>query len=117
MLLQQKTLIKICLIGFLLSFIIIYDFEEQFEIPISTIESLTLDNIGDNIRIKGEIVKERISNDNSFFLIKDKNNSTITGIAFDFNETIEKNEYFDIVGKISYYDEKLELVVKSINKK
>ena len=113
---KKYTLIKICLIVFLITFTLIYIIESNNEKKIISISQINKNNIEKNVKIEGKITKQTLNKNNLFFTIKD-NSSQINCIAFKTNQALEKNKIYTIEGKVVTYNKELEIIVNKIEEK
>lgn len=113
--LKKIHIIKICLIGFLITFTLIYLIELNNKQEIISISKIDSSYIEKNIKIEGIITKETLINNTLFLTIKD-NSSHINIIVFKTNQTLNKNYKYQIEGKITTYNNELEIIANRINK-
>ncbi len=111
--LKKIHIIKICLIGFLLSFTLIYLIEKNYKMQITEISNINSSLIEKNIKIEGKIIKQTLIKDILFFTLKD-NTSQINIITFQTNQTLNKNQTYTVEGKITSYNKELEIIANKI---
>ena len=111
--LKKTHIIKICLIGFLLSFITIYLIEKNYKLEIIEISKIDSSLIEKNVKIEGKIITQTLNKNTLVFTIKD-NSSQIDIIAFKTNQTLDKNKIYYIEGKVTTYNKKIEMIANKI---
>lgn len=112
--LKKFHIIKICLIGFLLTFALIYLIEINYKQKTITISKIDSNYLEKNVKIQGKIIKQTLNNNTLFLTIKD-NSSQINIIVFKTNKTFSKNYTYEIEGKVTTYRKELEIIANKIN--
>lgn len=114
--LKKYQIIKICLIGFLITFSLIYLIEKSHKIKTIVISEINQNHIEKNVKIEGKITKQTLNKNTLFLTIKD-NTSQINIIAFKINQTLNKNQTYTIEGKVTNYNNELEIIANKIEMK
>ncbi len=110
--LKEYNIIKFCLILFLILFLCIYFIELHFELETIKIKNISTKDIGKTLKIKGKIIELNNFKNTTFIKIKD-NSSIIKGILFD-KIILDKKINYEFIGKVSIYENELELIIKKI---
>ena len=113
--LNNIQLTKICIIGFLISFSIIYYIEQNYEPDLVQIKDINTKYLNHNILIKAEIISQRQSqtSDTLFAKVKDES-GTIDIILFKINQTLNKNQFYFFQGKVGYYKDNYQLIITNV---
>jgi len=85
--------------------------ETTYNAPIVTISSIENTNIEERVAISGKVIKQTLVNGNLFFTLKD-NTTTINAIIFGTEKKINNNKVYTFEGKLTSYQNKLELIVE-----
>jgi hypothetical protein len=118
----EKINIKICIISFLMIFSFMYYFEKSFIISETEISNLDISKINQFVKVSGVIESQNLYNENLFVnLCSDfnKNNinkkiSCIKLILFDIESKLDQNFKYEVIGKVTYYNNNLEIIVRKI---
>jgi len=111
--LKKYTLIKLTLILFLILFFIIYIIELNYVLEVSKISDLSKRNVNEYVLISGKIITENLINKTLFIKIQD-NTSVISGVIFNSGFLLNKSKEYNFEGKISIYNNKIELLIKKV---
>lgn len=114
--LKKIQIIKICIIGFLITFTLIYLIEKNHIKETILISEINQNYIEKNVKIEGKITKQTLNKNTLFLTLKD-NSSQINIIAFKTNQTLNKNQKYTIEGKVTNYNKKLEIIANKIEEK
>lgn len=131
---RTKFLLKLTLIGFLISFVLIYYIELNYSPQLINIKQIKENSsIGDIVKFNAKIRKQRVYNNNTIFLTLNYNNSKINAIIFNFNpdnykpnlynnnqkssksRNFNNKEIYQFIGKITLYNKEKEIIIKRIN--
>ncbi|MDA3855921.1 MAG: OB-fold nucleic acid binding domain-containing protein [Candidatus Woesearchaeota archaeon] len=110
--LSERTIIKISFIIFLLSFTLLYYLDSTLEVKQIPINEISIKNLNEYVAIKASISKQTVNKNNSFLILKDSSGE-IDAIIFNIKNKIPNEEYL-FLGKVSLYDDKLELIIDEI---
>lgn len=119
---DDKLLLKFCLLISVLGLIAIWVGVYQSEKSIVPISKLSEENIGKIVKIEGKIIKKYVSKDRHLFLkVRDKtgkikavmfkNNHQTSGINI---ENLKEGSYIEASGKVKKYQGELEIILKKI---
>lgn len=111
--LNDKNLTKICIVLFLALYCVIYYVDSRFELETSNISELSIKDINKKIKVEGTPTKQKLIGENLFFTIEN-NNSNLIAIAFGINETLSKNQRYYFEGRITLYNNDIEIIVDKI---
>lgn len=114
--LKKYQIIKIVLIIFILSFTTIYYIEKNHKLELISISKINSNYLEKNVKIEGKIIKQTL-NKNTLFLTIQDNTAQINIIAFQINQTLNKNQTYTIEGKVTKYQNKLEIIANKIETK
>jgi len=113
---MADILTKICILAAIMGISLLIIISDKISIPSSEISSITEIDIDKNIKINGRITKI-IKKGNSLAIldIADKN-STIKAVIFRPEKplNIKKGDFIEINGKVSVYNEELQIIADSI---
>lgn len=105
--------IKYTLIGFLLSFTLIFYLDNNHELSTKNISDLSLKDLNKNVKIEGRILKQNLIKDHLFLTIND-GTSSIKVIGFYAKEELYPYSQYIIEGKITLYEKELEIIANKI---
>lgn len=111
--LNNRELIKISIVGFLLLFITIYYLDQNYELERTYISKLSLKNINDVVRVEGKIRKQSLMNETLFLEIFDPTGK-INGVIFDAKEKFDSDLDYIFEGKVTLYNKNIELIIKEV---
>lgn len=111
--LEKNKIKKICLIGYLLLFFLLFQMDKNYKLKAIKIEDINSKHMNKNIKIIGEINKIKQIRDNQFIEIKNKE-SILKGIIFNSNKTLEINKKYIFNGKISKYQNNFEILISNV---
>lgn len=116
---KEKLLRNIAIACSILGLAFLFFISKHIEIRPTSISQLNYDEIGNNVKVCGEIASKRVSKNNHIFLkLKDSTGSIDTVI---FNNTVEKigfgferNDTICVIGTMEEYNGRPEIIVKNI---
>jgi hypothetical protein len=115
--LSHRSLIKITLITFLTLFTILHIIETKQELSKTSIDNLSIKDINKHKKIEAIIIKQKAIKNNNFLTLKSPTtNKTINAIIFDNNKTLSKKQTYEIEGKITLYNQEIEIIINQIKK-
>ncbi len=98
---------------FLISFLILF-YIDQTTYPINIkIKNLTNNHINKNIIVEGKIIKQSNFNSTKFFNIKDET-GILKAVSFKSEYELHKSRKYYFMGKITKYNNELELITSKI---
>ncbi len=115
---KEKFLLYVSLASSIGGLILLYYISQVIELPQTSISQITVDDIGKNVKVCGEITSKSVSKTQHVFLkLKDATDS-IDVVAF--NNSAEKLDAYDVekndnvcaIGQVDEYQDKLELILK-----
>ena len=109
----RHQIIKCCLILFLISFIVIFLYEQEIKTQSVPINSISLKEVATPVTLTVVIAQQKVVNSILFLTLKDAT-GTMPAVAFKMNSTLDPNQTYRITGRITLYEKKLELIVNSI---
>ncbi|MDI6807162.1 MAG: OB-fold nucleic acid binding domain-containing protein [Candidatus Aenigmarchaeota archaeon] len=116
---SEKFLLRISIVCSLAGLVLLFFISQTLELPPTAINLLTIDDIGKNIKICGEITSRFVSKTNHVFLQLKDDTGKIDVIIF--NNTAEKLNAYElnqskicVIGSVDEYENKLEIIVKKI---
>lgn len=110
--LKEYNIVKICLILFIVLFLLIFYIENTTQLKITKIKNITNNDIEKTLKIQGKIIQLKNSNETTFLIIKD-NTSKINAIIFD-KIKLNQNLTYNFTGKISLYNKEIEMIIKKV---
>jgi hypothetical protein len=105
--------IKLYIIISILLFFIVYLLEQTLTLKQKNLEGITLRDMNKVVKTNVIIAKQTIIKDNSFLTLKN-NQTTIQAVFFKLNQTLEKNREYEIIGKITPYQNKPQINIIEI---
>lgn len=110
---KEKTLLKIALLCSVVGIVLLFLVSENIEIDEKAIDKINMDNIGDYVKIKGQLSK--IIDTESVMILTIQQPSQITVVLFK-KRPIELREgnYVEVIGKIEDYEGKTEIIADKI---
>jgi len=117
----DKNKFKLSIILFLVTFSLIIYFEKNHNIIPQEISTIKLSQINNFVKVEGFVKSQNLYNNNLFvdfcsdliFMEKD----CIKLILFETDKKLELNFKYKVLGKITYYNNKLEIIVREIKVK
>ena len=94
----------------------VYTLEQTFELKHTNLEDITLKDINKVIKTRATIESQTIIKNHSFFILKNKQ-TKIKAVFFKLNETLEKSKDYEIIGKITPYENKPQITIIEICEK
>lgn len=119
---KAKLLLYISLVCSIVGLISLYFISQTIELPRTSINRITADDVGKNVKICGEVTSVSVSKANHVFL-KLKDSSSETDVVI-FNNTSEKLNAYEIkkediicvVGSVDEYEDKMEIIANGIER-
>ena len=115
---EEKFIRNISIICSIAGLALLFFISKSVELPQTKVNQITVDDIGMNTKLCGEIISKSVSkNHHVFFKLQDEtgvidivafNNSAKLLGAYD----VKKNDYACIVGQVNEYQNRLELITK-----
>jgi hypothetical protein len=123
---SDKIKFKISIVLFLIVFSLMIFYEKKYNIPESNIYELSLGGINSFISVSG-VVKSQQLNGNNLFVdfcsIKNDSssfnneNNCIKLVMFGTEEKLDFEIVYSVIGKITYYNNELEIIVRELSVK
>ncbi len=120
---KEKFLLYTSLACSIAGLILLYYISQVVELPQTNVREITVDDIGKNVRVCGEITSKSVSKTQHVFLKMKDDTGSIDAIAFNNSAEkfgaydVEKNDKACITGQIDEYQNKLEIILKERIKK
>lgn len=93
-------------------------FEKSYEITQQEISTIKLSQINNFVKIEGIIKSQTLKNNNLFVDfcsdLKYNESECIKLVLFKINQKLSLDLEYEILGKITYYNNKLEIIVREI---
>ncbi len=113
---MADLLTKICIISSIIGIILLVLVSNKLDIPSSNISSIDKADLNKQVKIKGYIKKITNKESLSILEIEDKT-SSITVVMFKPEKiSLEKNSFVEIYGKVSVYNEQLQIIAELVSK-
>lgn len=111
---MSNILTKLCILSTLIGITLLIIISDKLDIPTSTISSLSKEDINKQIKVKG--IANSIVNKKSIIILNLKDaSSSIKVVLFNPKESkIKKNSVLEVNGKISLYEDELEIIADSV---
>ena len=113
---DDKKIIKISLSIFLIVFILGYLYEQNYEYELSEISDFDLEDLNSKVKFEAKIVKQNLYGETLFLELKDKEDS-IKAIVFKHAEKLDYSLEYYFIGKVTYRNKNVEIIVDRIIKK
>ncbi len=113
--LSEHKLIKITFVSFILLFLLVYIIDLNYKLTPIPISEIDKTKINKRVAIKVEVASQNLHGNTLFLTLSDKNNE-IKAVIFNQNELLELQGEYYFLGKISLYNNELELIVDEIKK-
>lgn len=110
---KEKHLRKFSIIVIIFSLMILIYLDKAVELPITSLDDISIENIDKNVKVIGKIQNQALINENLFFNIRN-NQTSIRGTIFGITNEIEPNTFFLIQGRVSMYNQELQIIVSKI---
>lgn len=111
---ENNLLIKLCIISAIVGIILLIIVSDKISIQTSTISSIDKSDINSLVKIRGTVKSAINKNTVSFLEIMDKTGK-IKVVAFKpTNLTIKKDSMIEIEGKVSFYENNIQLYAETI---
>lgn len=108
-----SRILKYTMVSFILIFSFLYYFEHSFEPEMISLSAIDRSFLTKNVRFEANIVEQTLTGETLFLTLKDQN-STIKSILFYANQTLNITNRYDVKGKITLYNQELEIIVTEI---
>ncbi|NQZ84828.1 MAG: hypothetical protein HRU03_03840 [Nanoarchaeales archaeon] len=104
------------MICFLIIFSMMIFFEKSYTIPKVEISDLSLRDINSFTRVAGFVKYQNLRGDNLFveFCSTQEFDDCIKLMLFKTNKELNKNQKYDIIGKLTYFNNHLEIIVRQV---
>jgi RecJ-like exonuclease len=111
---NEKDLLKISLISSLIGILLLFILTYEMKVNFYEINSLSKDNIDDAVRIKG--IVESFAETPGLYIVTIKDDTgAITVVIFkDESLNLQKGMELEIIGTVTEYNNKLEIILKEI---
>ncbi len=111
---MSNILTKLCVLSTLIGIILLIIISDKLDVPTSTISSLSKEDINNQVKVKG-IVNQVVNKESIIILNLKDASSSIKVVLFNPKESkIKKNSFVEVDGKISLYEDKLEIIADSV---
>ena len=110
---EEKKLLQIALISGIVGIIILFIVSERINLEVSNINSITLKNFNQEVKIRGTITSIKETTKLRIIDVKDETNS-ITIISFSKELPLEKDTKIEVQGKIIKYKDQPEIQARTI---
>ena len=111
---NNTTLSKLSLIISLLGILLLLFISENINLEISKIDSITRNNLEQNVKINADVINVNKKDDLLFLKVKDET-SEIDVVIFESNNLeINKGDKIEVQGKITLYKDNLEIIAKNV---
>jgi hypothetical protein len=123
---SEKIKFKISIILFLIVFSLMIFYEKIYNIPKSDISELSLSEINTFISVFGFVKSQQLNGNNlfvDFCSIKNdldsfnNENNCIKLVMFGAHEKVDLETVYRVIGKVTYYNNELEIIVREISVK
>lgn len=104
---QEKTLLKIAIIGALVGIFLLYIISGRITLDETSISNIENEGIGSDVKIKG-VVKE-VFNAEKLSIITISQPSDMNVLLFD-NVSIAKGDYIEVIGEVEEYEGEMEVI-------
>ena len=119
---KEKFLLYISLACSVAGLILLYYISQVIELPQTNVREITVDDIGKNVKICGEVISESVSKTKHVFLTLNDTSGEMDVVVF--NSSAEKLNAYDIkkgdaacvIGSINDYQGNLEIIAKGIER-
>jgi DNA/RNA endonuclease YhcR with UshA esterase domain len=108
---NEKTLLKLALVAGVIGLLILFIIAELKDIPEKLLSEITKENLDSVVKITGTIT--RIASKEKVTFIELTKPETVQVILFD-NVTLAKGDNVEIIGKITEYEGKMEVVAQRL---
>lgn len=111
---MSNILTKLCILSTFVGITLLIVISDKLDIPTSTISSLSKEDINKQVKVKG-IVNNIINKESIIILNLKDTSSSIKVVLFNPKKSkIKKNSFVEVDGKISSYEDKLEIIADSV---
>lgn len=114
---MADILTKLCIISALLGIMLLVIVADKIDIPTSTTDSITKEDINKHMKIRGTIKKVINKESLSILEVQDKT-IPIQVVLFKPNNNLklEKNSFVEVYGKVSMYEDNIQIIAETIKK-
>ena len=110
---NEKTLLKISIIGSLLGLIILFMLAENISISDKDIDKLTMDDIEQSVKVTGMVTK--VTNREKVMFLEISEKAKVNALLFKKgNVSIEMGDLVEIRGKVDEYNNKPQIIIIQI---
>lgn len=110
----MEQITKLCIITTLLGIILLIIVSDKIEAPTSTISSITKQDLNQEVKLRGTI-KASINKETIAFLDLEDSTGVISIVLFKPQNTkITKGSFAEVTGKVSLYEEKLQVYAETV---
>ncbi len=110
---QEKTLLKISLIGSLLGLVVLFLLAQNITITDQQIDRITTGEVEQSVKVKGVVTKVTDREKVMFLEISEK--AKISALLFKKeNITIETGDLIEIKGKVDEYEGKPQIIIDEV---
>jgi len=110
---EEKKLLILALISGIIGILILFVISEKINLEVSNINSITLKNLNQEIKVRGTITSLKETAKLLIINLEDKTGS-ITMTTFSKELPLEKNTNIEVQGKIIDYNNQLEIQARII---
>ena len=111
---KENNIIKFSLIVFIITILLIFYIENNFEKPKTKISEIELKDINKRVIFYGNLTKFNKNNDMGFFTFED-NNKSINIVTFNLNQSFELNKTYKINGRVNLYENNIQVIADEIS--
>lgn len=115
---EEKFVRNISIICSIAGLSLLFFISKSMELPQTKVNQITVDDIGMNARLCGNIISKSVSKNQHVFLKLQDETGIIDIVAFNSSAKslgaydVEKNDNVCIVGQVNEYQDKLEVIAK-----
>lgn len=112
---KENLIKKLSIVGFLLTFSIIYYLDSIYILPPTQVQNITIYDINKNVKIESlKTISQKIISNHSFFIFEDYKGNRIKAIYFYYNNKIPLEKNITIEGKTTLNDKNIEIIINKI---
>ncbi len=111
---EDKTLIKLCILSASIGLVLLIIISDKLEIPTANIASISKKDINKAIQIKGTIDEAINKGTISIAKIEDKTGKIEVILFKSSNLRLKKGSFVKIDGKVSLYNQKLQIIAEKV---
>lgn len=115
---KEKTLLQISIVCSLAGLVLLFFISRTIELPETNINTITIDDIGKNVKVCGTVSSKNVSKSQHVFLQVQDSSGSINVIAFNNMAEklgaydVKKNENICVTGLVDEYNSELEIIAK-----